>query len=217
MACAKQRPPLTSEQRQLCAKWLPLAVKLTLKQMARTRRLDHRHDEAEGLAAEALLKAAHAWRPERSRFPWFLRYFVRMELRTFEHHGARVVQVSEREYFRRGRVADGLGEAVPLDGGLAVVMAAPSLDVEGLIDSARLLRRVRGEVSRRLLVGRPATAARRRFVAESVALWVERTLEGATLESLASRLGITRQAVDQRVARVHVAFEAWASEVRREA
>ncbi|NBD11817.1 hypothetical protein [Corallococcus silvisoli] len=191
-------------------------MKLTLRQMARTRRLEHRHDEAEGLAAEALLKAAHAWQPSRSRFPWFLRYYVRMEVRTFRHHGARVVHVSEREYYRNGRVKDGLGEAVPLDEGLAAVMPGPAQDVDGLLDSARLLRRVRGEVSRRLLAARPATAARRRIVAESVGLWVERTLEGAPLESLASRMGVSRQAVDQRIARVQVAFESWAAEVRGE-
>ncbi|RKH09009.1 hypothetical protein D7X74_30470 [Corallococcus sp. CA047B] len=218
MTCPRPNHPLTAEQRALCAKWLPLAVKLTLQSLNH-RGFAHHEDEAEGLAGIAIVKAARVWEPTRGRFPWCLRLWVRQEVRIFACHGAQTVHRSQR--------AHGVGAygVVSLDAKLLPdesdssafldFLEAPRVDVAEALDAGRLMVRAKSEVARRLAGWKP-TAAKRRVAKESVGLWVARTLEGATLESLAGPLGISRQAVDQRVARVQVVFERWAAEVRGE-
>lgn len=223
MSARTTRKPLTREQQATVTKWLPLACKYTLWGLIQ-RGLRHYEDEAEGLAAEAILDAVRMWVPERGPFPACLKWWVWSTLNKFSAHGARTVHQSERadEYLDAWSlnmpVTDGY------HGGVTQIVTFQDLLVDDSIgdpsepvDAGRLSRAVPLILARRIAATIPRADALE-SARQSVRLWYAREVDDdVTLDELAQQMGISRQAVQQRTARVQDVFERWAREVREEA
>lgn len=222
MSPTKKRQPLTAEQQATVVQWRPLAIQYTAKAMTK-RGLMHFMDEVEGIAHEALVLAVDVWVPSRGSFPSCLKWWVASCTNKFSAHGARTVQQSEHsaEYvdswsLNRPVSSRGGHGGVVMTTWEELLVDENSVDPTETMDRRRLLRAAEVVLPRRVAANRDGEVARRN-ARLSVELWALRVLDGAPFEELGQPHGLSRQAVQQRVARVQEAFEAWARPIREEA
>lgn len=221
----KHRPPLTREQQATVVQWRTLAIKYALKGLRR-RGLGHFEDEAVGIAHAALMDAVRVWVPSRGSFPSCLKLWVASHANKFMAHGARTVHQSEhaRQYTDAVSIDSSVRrhgpEAIDFDPGdvfVGGVLEDRSIgDPSESVDTRRLLRAAEVVLPLRVAGGRSGLLAKR-SAQLSVELWAKRTLDGAPYEEIGAPHGLSRQAVQQRVARVQAAFEEWARPIREEA
>lgn len=218
---AKYRPPLTREQQATVVQWRGLGIKYMRKAL-HGRGLGHFEDEAEGLAHVALCEAVRVWVPERGSFPSCLKWWVSSVANKFSAHGARTVQQSEHsaEYVDAWSLNRApyhfLDSGNPAGTWEDLLVNESVGDPSEPIDSRRLMRAAEVVLPRRVAGGRDGKIAKRNAQL-SVQFWVARMLEDTPYEPLGAPHGLSRQAVQQRVARVQRAFEEWAAELREEA
>lgn len=225
MSTTKKRQPLTREQQATIVQWRPLAIKYTLKALHGLG-LGHYEDEAAGLAAEALIGAVYVWNPKRGAFASCLKWWVMSVAKTFCAHGARTVHQSgkAREYVDSWSLDAPLtrGGGALADGTWQDRLADDSIpDPADAVDAPRLYRDVYRALPR-LVAGKGAKAKELRYAKESVRIWGLRALgdeepEDVTLEKLGQEVGVSRERIRQREAKVQRAFERWAEQIRSEA
>lgn len=221
MSAPKKREPLTAAQQATVTQWHPLACKYTLKAL-HGRGLGHYEDEAEGLAADALMGAVNVWEPRRGSFASCLKWWVLAVVNVFRTHGARVVHQAEHAtellptYTLDAPVTTGPLISHPMTW-LDLLEAAPD-DVSGAVDATRLYRAAEVVVTRRL-VAESGGRLTPEMAANFYSVWVDRkTGEDETpMHFIGWAWGVSRQMAQQRVARVEAAFESWAAEIRKEA
>lgn len=221
----KKRQPLTREQQTTVTQWRPLAIKYMLKALHGLG-LGHYEDEATGLAAEALMGAVYVWNPKRGSFASCLKWWVLSVAKTFSAHGARTVHQSgkAREH------VDSWSLNAPLErtggalesGEWQDLLADDSVgDPSVPVDAPRLIRAA-AHVLPRLVAGPGAKAKELRYARESVRIWGLRAFgeeepEDVTLEKLGQEIGVSRERIRQREAKVQRVFEQWAAGIRKEA
>lgn len=220
----KKRLPLTREQQATVTQWRPLAIKYVGTAL-RINGLAHFMDEVEGVAHDALMLAVAAWEPDRGPFPSCLKWWVLSRVKKFSAHDARTVHQSEHS----ARFVDATSMSALINRKYAdSEFGLPDLTLDKAIeggeiddpsenmDRRRLLRAAEIVLPRRVLANRDGETARRNAKL-SVELWAMRVLDGAPFEELGAPHGLSRQAVQQRVARVQAVFEDWAKPIREEA
>lgn len=225
MSAQKKRQPLTREQQATVAQWRPFAIKFMRKSI-HARGLVHFDDEVEGLAADALMGAIYVWKPKRGAFSSCLAWWVKSVAKTFSAHGARTVHQSAKKNEAQDawsldapltREARTTGCGTHLDS-LADEFTPDPIDA---VDAPRLYRKAL-RILPRLVAGKGAKPKRLNAAKDSVRLWALRNLEDSdpeavTLEKLGAEMGLSRERVRQREAKVQAAFERWAETLRREA
>lgn len=219
MSNVRSLQPLTPEKQAIVVKWRPLALKYAMQALQR-RGLQHYMEDAEGVAHIALVRAVNVWRPEKP-FPPCLRVWVARMAKIFNAHDARTVHQSERSASH----VDALSINAPIkyrgntidDYAYQDALVDHSIgDPAEPIDSMRLMRAVETVLPSLVTGGRRGKEASRN-ARLSVKLWARRTLEDVPYEELGRPYKLSRQAVQQRVARVQAAFEEWARPIREEA
>lgn len=216
----KKRQPLTAEQQATVVQWRPLACKYVLKSLHGLG-LGHFEDEAEGLAADALMGAVRVWDPRRGAFASCLKWWVRATVRVFRAHGARVVHQAEdtREFL------PAFSLNAPLKGDSQGVLTweerllDDSLgDPSEAVDAARLLRAAEVILTGRLEAESDGHVSRE--MAEAFyRVWFDREVDGddTPMHLIGWAWGVSRQRAHQRLDRVRAGFEEWARDIREEA
>lgn len=217
----KPLKPLTAEQQALCVKWRPLALTYMRRAFVRYA-LKTNMTDAEGMADEALVHAARVWESKRGPFPACLQWWVFARARRYRTHIGLVV-ARDREQWEApviyrldakisGHRSSAADEATWLD-----YLEDPNPARLDGVDARRITRAAEAAMVD-ALAGRDATPNRRESARLSFRLWAAKlTDEDATFEDLGREHGFTRQATEQRVRRVQVAFERWAATIRAEA
>lgn len=226
MSTRATRKPLTREQQATVTKWLPLACKYTLWGLIQ-RGLRHYEDEAEGLAAEALLDAVRVWEPERGPFPACLKWWVWSTLNKFSAHGARTVHQSEHAEEYVDAWSLNMPATDGYHGGVTQIVTFQDLLVDDSVSDptedvdARRLARAVPIVLRQRMSREANTNKAREYAAESVSIWWKRLQAEEygeiPLQHFADVLGVCRERIRQREAQVQREFEEWARELREEA
>lgn len=221
----KKRQPLTPEQQRTVTQWLPLACKFT-RQALQLRGLHHHTDETEGLAADALMCAVDVWDPKRGAFASCLKWWVLAVANKFSAHGARTVHQSERseEFMDAWSLNAPVSKGGYKEGETTWserLVDESTPDPVASVDARRLVRAAE-HVLPRLVAGHGARKKQLRYAAESVRLWGLRNVsdedpKDVTLEKLGQSIGVSRERVRKREAKVQAAFERWAKELREEA
>lgn len=217
MSNVRSLQPLTPEKQAIVVKWRPLALKYAMQALQR-RGLQHFMEDAEGIAHIALVRAVNVWRPEKP-FPPCLRVWVLRMAKVFNAHEARTVQQAEGS----AAFADIWSLNAPVahdhERGATwedLLVDESAVDPSEPIDSMRLMRAAKAVLPSLVTGGRHGKEAARN-ARLSVKLWARRMLEDAPYEELCKPYKLSRQAAQQRVARVQAAFEDWARPIREEA
>lgn len=217
-----QRPPLTKSQQETVLKWRPLALKYTRRLLFGYGLRDF-EDEIPSLAADALMEAIRVWGPERAGFHTCLRWWVRRVLQGFRAHGARVVHQSmdtdPKDFVTAFSLNQYTGPTEAQETWLDLLEDESTRSVGDEMDARRLYLAAKDEIPARIIGRRGAHVSpkARKAAVAGFGLWHARVLEGHTYEELAAPLGLSRQAIQHRISRVHEAFEKWAREIREEA
>lgn len=211
--------PLTKEQQALCVQWRPLALRyarLTSTKFG----LEH-HDEADGIAHEALVSAVRVWDPKRAAFPSCLRVWIRARAHVYRAHRSQPVARS----VRRWEPVPMYRLNVPIDGTDGFEQEITWQDVledpnpERLDDTdARRVARAFEVEAIRALIGNYTTARKANSARLTFALWARKFSDDeVTFEELGAEYGFSRQAAEQRFKRVQAIFDDWAEGIRAEA
>lgn len=203
----KPLAPLTPEQQALCVQWLPMARKYARK----TLRLAHMADspEADGIANEALVRAARVWEPKRGPFKACLIPWVRAMVSLHKTTQAQVV-ARRQDDFSGDLLVNWLDAPLPSGRGTFADLLDDGEEpqTDGL-DMARIARAVEHVILKAL--------SGRRDPHLSLSVWKAMTFEeDATLTEVGSRHGFTRQAADRHFRLAQAAVDRWAAKLRSE-
>lgn len=219
-----KRPPLTAAQQAIVVEWRRLAMKYT-RRLLFGYGLREFEDEVPGLAAVALVEAVRVWVPARGPFGACLRWWVRRVMQEFRVRGARVVHQPLDSSPARLEPTYSLNRPLSRDEGQQdgetwqdILPDEATADPSESVDSRRLIRAAY-HLLPSAVAGRNATKREAKRARQSVNLWAVRALGdgGETLQELGDSVGLTREGVRQREAKVQAVFERWAAELRAEA
>lgn len=211
--------PLTSEQQALCVQWRPLAIRYA--RLTSTKFGIENHDEADGIAHEALVSAVRVWDPKRAAFPSCLRVWVRARAHIYRAHRSQPVARSVRQWepvpMYRLNVPVNSGQDLGQEMTWQDVLEDPNPEHLDGTDARRVARAF--EVAAiRSLIGNYTTAKKADSARLTFALWARKFSDDeVTFEQLGAEYGFSRQAAEQRFKRVQAVFEEWAAGIRAEA
>lgn len=211
-----KHPPLTAEQQATVVKWLPAARKFARRIMARRRSLRHIDDEAYSIGYEAACRAVLTWKPHLGAYSTCLIHWIRHFAHMAECHYSRVVHLPRkydgpsvaRAYsleaeFHKGDAMHGHDVTWKdmLRGNDVIASAEATSALKVLAEHIHeVLSRRGGDRQARI----------------AVEWWRRRAVYGDEFGVIAKAHGVSRQAVEQRVARVQRVVDAWSVRVRRE-
>lgn len=199
--------PLTKEQQALCVQWLPIAQKYARKTLYLAGMSDS--PEADGIADEALVRAARVWEPKRGPFKLCLIPWVRAMVALHKTTQAQVVS-RPQDNFSGDLLVSWLDAPLPSGRGtFADFMDDGEVPNTDGVDMARIVRAVEHVILKAL-----AGSKNPRL---SLSVWMTMTFEeGVTLSEVGARHGFTRQAADRHFRLAQAAVDRWAMTLRRE-
>ncbi|MFP2962410.1 sigma factor [Myxococcus sp. 1LA] len=220
MTCAPRA--LNEAQQALAMQWQPMAFKIARGFLRRYAHLRRQEEDVLAEALVGLVEGVQRWEPERGSVAACVGWWVAARLHTFQRRGSRCVPGVKPKPWKRPpprAVCVSLDAAIGDSGDtFHEIQPGPFVDPSDAIDCASLAADAQAELARRKLRrsqrDTPADVARAMRDAE---VFIRHSFHGATLESIAGDMGMTREGVRQCVLKMQPLFDAWASSLRNEA